>query len=626
MHPTNTLLDNYYIGVDVGTGSARAAILTPSGELVASATHDTKTWRSHKNSNIFEQSTSDIWGKISACVKEVLRKSNVPPQQVMGVGFTATCSLAVVNVNGEPISISEEEVMGAMGERNIILWADHRAEEEANFINSTESEVLKFVGGTMSLEMETPKILWLKKHMPAENFSKCQFFDLPDYLTYRATASPARSNCSLVCKTSYVPPGATQESNGFDRSFLSQIGLEEFVNDTSRIGGTTNSAEGQTSGGIVFTAGLPVGRGLTKQAATDLGLMEGTPVGSGVIDAYAGWIGTIAARHHTGEGENAEVSAHPSIEESTQRLAAVAGTSTCHLAQGTKGIFVPGVWGPYKNAVFPGWWMNEGGQSATGQLIEFIISSHPAYAALQDRARQEGTNVYHILAEELQRLRVEASKEGFAESLTGLTKDIHMYPDFHGNRSPLADPRMRGSITGLALDSSLADLALRFNVTLEAIALQTRQIVEQMNSCGHDIKSIYMSGSQAKNIPLMQLIADVCSMPVILPHSPSAAVVVGAAMLGRFAAEVTGIHAKEVTGEDLFQTQSKVDEVGESEKERLWNIMVEMTQAGRKIEPAASPRDTRLLEAKYAIFLENMKVQRKWRDMMEQAESAAKTS
>lgn len=64
-----------------------------------------------------------------------------------------------------------------------------------------------------------------------------------------------------------------------------------------------------------------------------------------------------------------------------------------------------------------------------------------------------------------------------------------------GNRSPLADPRMRGSITGLALDSSLADLALRFNVTLEAIALQTRQIVDQMNSHGHDIKSIYMSGS-----------------------------------------------------------------------------------------------------------------------------------
>ncbi|KAG8924126.1 hypothetical protein FRC01_011908 [Tulasnella sp. 417] len=574
MSPTNAVLDNYYIGVDVGTGSARAAILTPQGEIVASATHDTKTWRSHRNSGIFEQSTADIWGKIAACVKEVLHQSNVPPHQVMGVGFTATCSLAVVDMDGKSISVSEDEEIGGNGERNIILWADHRAEEEANLINSTGSEVLKFVGGTMSLEMEIPKILWLKKHMPTDKFARCQFFDLPDYLTYRATASPARSNCSLVCKTSYVPPGATEASNGFDRSFLSRIGLEEFVDDTSRIGGTSNSPDGPTTGGIVLTAGLPVGRGLTKEAASDLGLMEGTPVGSGVIDAYAGWIGTVAARYRAGEEENAELSGHPSIQESTQRLAAVA---------------------------------------------EFVINSHPACGALQEKARQEGTNVYSVLATELQRLRSEASRDGFEESLTGLTKDIHMYPDFHGNRSPLADPRMRGSITGLALDSSLADLALRFNVTLEAIALQTRQIVDQMNSHGHNIKSIYMSGSQAKNIPLMQLIADVCSLPVILPHSPSAAVVVGAAMLGRFAAEVTGIHAKEVAGEDLFQNQSKVDEVSSAEKERLWEIMVEMTQAGRKIEPAANPRDKRLLEAKYQIFLESIKTQQRWREIMEQA-------
>lgn len=102
------------------------------------------------------------------------------------------------------------------------------------------------------------------------------------------------------------------------------------------------------------------------------------------VHSYAGWIGTIAARYY--EGHGTELSPHPSIQESTRRLAAVAGTSTCHIAQSQEGVFVPGVWGPYKvsvglspqhlhlilviskNAVFPGWWMNEGGQSATGQV------------------------------------------------------------------------------------------------------------------------------------------------------------------------------------------------------------------------------------------------------------------
>jgi len=54
---------------------------------------------------------------------------------------------------------------------------------------------------------------------------------------------------------------------------------------------------------------------------------------------------------------------------------------------------------------------------------------------------------------------------------------------------------MRGSIVGLALDSSLSDLALKFSVTLEAIALQTRHILDEMNGKGHQIKSIYMSGA-----------------------------------------------------------------------------------------------------------------------------------
>ena len=59
-----------------------------------------------------------------------------------------------------------------------------------------------------------------------------------------------------------------------------------------------------------------------------------------------------------------------------------------------------------------------------------------------------------------------------------------------------------------------------------------------MNAKGHAINAIYMSGGQAKNAALMQLFADTCNMPVVLPQNSGAAVVLGAAMLGRFAAEL----------------------------------------------------------------------------------------
>ena len=93
-------------------------------------------------------------------------------------------------------------------------------------------------------------------------------------------------------------------------------------------------------------------------------------------------------------------------------------------------------------------------------------------------------------------------------------------------------------------------------MTLEAIALQTRHIVDQMNAKGHSIRSIYMSGGQAKNAMLMQLFANTCAMPVVLPENSGAAVVLGAAMLGRFAAEAaahTEVLAPEKRGQALWE-------------------------------------------------------------------------
>lgn len=67
----------------------------------------------------------------------------------------------------------------------------------------------------------------------------------------------------------------------------------------------------------------------------------------------------------------------------------------------------------------------------------------------------------------------------------------------------------------------------------------------------------------------MQLFADTCNIPVILPHSSGAAVVLGSAMLGRFAAEVL----KQEDGK-VLETQADVERASDMHRERLWNIMV----------------------------------------------------
>lgn len=52
-----------------------------------------------------------------------------------------------------------------------------------------------------------------------------------------------------------------------------------------------------------------------------------------------------------------------------------------------------------------------------------------------------------------------------------LTKDFHIWPDFHGNRSPLADPTMKGMLVGLSIDSSEENLALVYLATLQGLSV-----------------------------------------------------------------------------------------------------------------------------------------------------------
>lgn len=116
--------------------------------------------------------------------------------------------------------------------------------------------------------------------------------------------------------------------------------------------------------------------------------------------------------------------------------AIICGTSSCHMSLVRQPIYVDGVWGPYAGAVYPGTYLHEAGQSATGLLIDFVINSHPAYYRLIELSGEKHPQSF--LNETLQELASGRIEE--------LTREIHVWPDYHGNRSPLADSSMRGMV------------------------------------------------------------------------------------------------------------------------------------------------------------------------------------
>ncbi|KAF8246239.1 Pentulose kinase [Wilcoxina mikolae CBS 423.85] len=575
---------SYYMGVDVGTGSARVCIIDEAGIIAAVESRDIKTW--NDKADYYEQSTQDIWAAICYCSQTVLERTRINPELVKGIGFDATCSLAVLDEEtDEPISVTGPDFQEKT--RNVILWMDHRPKAETNMINATKHNLLKYVGGSMSIEMEIPKVLWLKNNMPQKVFERCKFYDLADALTHIATGKETRSFCSTVCKQGYIPVGVDGSVKGWQDDFLVQIGLKDLVDgDFKKIGGIN----GQN--GCWASAGEVVGD-LCEKSARELGLKPGVRIGSGVIDAYAGWIGSVGAKFECDNESLNTDHAKDDEEQAFHRLAVVAGTSTCHLVMSKDPVYVAGIWGPYRDVILKDRWLAEGGQSTTGALLHNVLITHPSYTNALEKAKALSTNIFDFLNNHLNEMRAQQN----APTISYLARHMFFYGDKHGNRSPISDPSMRGSIVGLSMDSSIDDLALQYYIAMEFIAQQTRHIIDTLNGAGHQITSIFMSGGQCKNDVLMHLIADATQLPVAIPKYIQDAVVLGAAMLGAKAATVNG----------------------KGETEGLWAIMDRMSHGGRVVNPTDDRNEKKLLEAKYMVFTQMAQAQRAYRKTVDDA-------
>jgi D-ribulokinase len=493
-----------YIGVDVGTTSTRAGIFDATGSLLAAARHPIRIWQ--EAGDIVEQSSSDIW---EACVKSVraaMAEAGIAPEGIGGIGFDATCSLVVLDAQGEPVTVS------ASGDkrRNVIVWMDHRATTEARLINETGDAVLRYVGGSISPEMEMPKLLWLKRHLRASFDAAGHFFDLADYLTWRATGSLQRSTCTVTCKWNYQAHDGAHDG-GWSAPFFHRIGLSEFVAEKYARIGTK-----------IVAPGTRLGEGLTRAAASELGLAPRTPVGAALIDAHAGGIGAIGGRD--GSGGTADLS---------DRMAYIMGTSACIMATTREPCFVPGVWGPYYSGMVPDFWLNEGGQSAAGAAIDHLLKSHPGHAGASAAARQDGLDLIDFLERRI------IARAGDASRAARLARGVHVLPEFIGNRSPYADPETRAVIAGLDLDSDVGAMERLFVAGLCGLAYGLAEVVEAFAAHGVHAGIMIMGGGASRSPLVRQIMADTTGLTVALPQTKEP-VLLGAAMLGAVAGGAYG--------------------------------------------------------------------------------------
>jgi FGGY-family pentulose kinase len=446
---------------------------------------------------------------------------------VRGISYDATCSLVALDAANRPITISPS----GDPRWNVVMWMDHRAIEFAEQINTTGHEVLKFVGGKISPEMEPPKLKWIKENLPHTWSQAAKFFDLADFMVYQSCGNDVRSLCTLVCKWCYL--GHEGEYGRWSTDFYQQIGLGDIF-------------EGARVTDTVRPMGTRAG-GLTSEAARHLGLPPDTPVGVGIIDAHAGGLGVLGAVWEEEEGTP--------LDKLETAVAYIGGTSACIMAVARQPVFVKGVWGPYYSAMVPGMWLTEGGQSAAGGLLDYVVDDSAQGSALKKQAASAGRSVYEILNDIV--------AQQTAQHGPLWTHDLHVVGNHHGNRSPHADPFSKGIIDGLTLDTSVESLAKRYYATVQALAFSTREVIELLNQNGYRIDKIFACGGGTKNPVWLQEHANICECSIVLPREPEA-VLLGTAMLAAVAAGCypsipAAMHGMSHAGETILPRTSHRD-------------------------------------------------------------------
>ncbi len=461
----------YVIGVDVGTRSARAGLFDETGHMLATASKPI-TMKQPKL-EWAEQSSDEIWQSICYSVSECIAISGIKAKKISGISYSATCSLVLLDKKNKALVLSDGKENW-----NVIVWMDHRAACEAEEITKSGSSILNNLGGTMSPEMEIPKLMWLKRNRP-ELWEQLGYAgDLADFLVYHSCGSLKRSDCTLGCKWTY-----NADEDGWNKDFLHQIGLDDLLKKAQ-----------------LPDQAVPVGTfmgKLTKQAASELGLTTNCSVASGLIDAHAGALGTLGLFVD---------------DQLERRMALIAGTSNCHISLSPKKILIPGIWGPYSGAVINGMWCSEGGQSATGALLDHIVALF---------AKDRSSKKYHTDIA-LQLMAIEDENPEFAA-------EIYVIPDFIGNRTPFANPKLRGHISGLTIEDPEISFLKIYWAAAASIAYGTRLLIDRMNQYGYKIDTIHLSGGHTKSPLLINLYADATGCDVFVSNAEEP-VLLGAAI------------------------------------------------------------------------------------------------
>lgn len=468
--------ESYILAHDVGTSGNKAAIVTPTGEVIGSARAPYDVI--FPKPGWAEQNPRDWWEAICKTTREVLASTKINPSAIVGVCLTGQMAGVVpVDKEGNPT-------------RNAISWLDTRSKSVAKRIGSggitiggySIGRIIKWLhitGGGPSLAGKdfTTQTIWIREEEPAVWDKTAKFLSVKGYLIYQGTGKFIMThddgNITWFMDT-------RKNKMCWSDSLLDEIKFpHEKLPDLIKC--------------------TDIAGPLTAKAAQEMGLPEGIPVIGGGGDIITATVGAGAVREKEGHiyiGTSDWITTH--VEK--RRVSPTTSVGSICSAHPNKYIAVAE-------------------QEVAGAALEWAQSQ--LYHAELLKQQEKTTNLYEIFD------KLVAQAEPGANGLFFL-------PWMYGERSPIDNANIRGGLVNLSLNHHREHI---IRAIFEGIALNIRwgMWAVETKIARQPFEYLKFGGGGAKSDIWCQILADVTERPIWRMKDPQSVGTRGAGLIASYA-------------------------------------------------------------------------------------------
>ncbi len=251
-------LENYLIGIDLGTTNVKAIIMGEDGTIVAQASNQNSlifpgTNMVEQDANLWWENTADILRKITATAgTEIVSR-------IKGISISSqTVTMLPLDKDGNTL-------------RNALIWMDSRSASQLDYIINTIGfdRYVQIIGGQPDVAFLPNKLLWFKENEP-ELFAK----------THKVLQASSFLNFKLTGKM-------TMDIDQASRCQCLDIITMEWSKEIADVVGIDFNQILPTPNQISDIIGV-----VTEEAAKSTGLISGIPVIAGASDAMASMYST----------------------------------------------------------------------------------------------------------------------------------------------------------------------------------------------------------------------------------------------------------------------------------------------------------------------------------------------